>query len=234
MFDMELFLNREGQGRRTLELEADDVFFQQGAPAAAVYYLARGRAKLSVVSPGGKGAVLRLLGTGEFAGEEAMASWPALRLATGSALTPCRLIRIERATMLRMMQEEPEFSRVVVAWLAARSLRLQESQVDMLFNNSERRLARVLLMMAEVEKPDEAGTLIPPITQETLADMVGTTRSRVSYFMNRFRKHGLIEYRGRIRVHPMRLDEMLTSAEMQRARGNGMKEGSWSGRLDSN
>jgi CRP/FNR family transcriptional regulator, cyclic AMP receptor protein len=208
-FDPKAFLANAGEGRHVVQLRAKQALFSQGTPADCVFYIQSGRAKLTVVSESGKEATVTLLAAGDFVGEEAVAAVPGLRLATATATTACTALRIEKAAMLRVMREEHAFSDLFLAFLLARSMRIQADLVDQLFNNSEKRLARILLLMAEFGKSEEPDTLIPHITQETLAEMVGTTRSRVSFFMNRFRKLGFIEYNGRIRVHKSLLNIVL-------------------------
>jgi CRP-like cAMP-binding protein len=208
-FDAAVFLANAGLGRRIVELKAGESFFVQGGPADSAFYLQLGRAKLSVVSARGKEATITLLSAGDFIGEESIAGPVGLRLATATALSGCTALKIERVEMIRVMHEEPTFSDRVLRFLLARSIRIQADLVDQLFNSSEKRLARILLLMAEFGSPGEPESLIPPVTQETLADMIGTTRSRVSFFMNRFRKLGFIEYNGRIRVHKSLLNVIL-------------------------
>ncbi len=208
-FDLAAFLATAGIGRRIVQLTPKQVFFSQGSSADAIFYLQTGRAKLTVVSHDGKEATVALLSAGEFVGDESLASVGALHMATASAITACTALSIERGEMIRVMHEEHSFSDRYLKFLLVRSMRAQADLVDQLFNSSERRLARILLLLAEFGEPDKPGHLIPPITQETLAGMVGTTRSRVSFFMNRFRKLGLIEYNGRIRVHKSLLNVVL-------------------------
>jgi CRP-like cAMP-binding protein len=199
-FDASEFLAEAGLGRRIVQLKSKQSFFSQGDPANSIFYLQTGRAKLTVVSPQGKEATISLLAAGEFVGEESLASVGGMHLATATAVTDCTALRIERDQMIRVMHEEHSFSDLFMKFLLTRSMRSQADLVDQLFNSSERRLARILLLMAEFGEPGKPEPLIPPITQESLADMIGTTRSRVSFFMNRFRKLGLIEYNGRIRI----------------------------------
>ncbi len=208
-FDPAVFLANAGLGRRIVQLKPKQAFFSQGNPADSVFYLRKGRAKLTVVSKNGKEATITLLSDGEFVGEESIAGMAGLRLATATAITACTALKIEREEMIRVMHEEHMFSDLFLKFLLARSMRTQADLVDQLFNSSEKRLARILLLMAEFGKPGEPETLIPKITQETLAEMIGTTRSRVSFFMNRFREHGFIEYNGRIRVHKSLLNVVL-------------------------
>jgi len=179
--------------------------FVQGEPAEAVFYLQTGRVQLTVVSTAGKEATITLLNAGDFVGEEAIASVAGLRMATATAMTPCVALKIEQEEMSRVLNEEHAFSSLFVSFLLTRSMRIQADLVDQLFNSSEKRLARVLLLMAEFGKSDESETMIPKITQETLAEMIGTTRARVSFFMNRFRKLGFVQYDGRIRVNKLLL-----------------------------
>jgi CRP-like cAMP-binding protein len=208
-FDPAAFLAKAGLGRRIVRLKAKAHFFQQSDVADYVFYLQSGRAKLTVVSKRGKEATITLLTAGDFVGEESLAGALGLRMATATAITPCVALKIEREEMIRVIHEEHAFSDLFLRFLLARSIRIQADLVDQLFNSSEKRLARVLLLMAEFGKPGEPESLIPKITQETLAEMIGTTRSRVSFFMNRFRKLGFIEYNGRIRVHKSLLNVVL-------------------------
>jgi CRP-like cAMP-binding protein len=174
-----------------------------------VFYLQKGRARLTVVSQSGKEATITLLSVGDFVGEESLAVIGGLRLCTATAVNACTALKISRNEMIRVMHDEPAFADMFLKFLLARSMRTQADLVDQLFNSSEKRLARILLLMAEFGKPGEPETFIPPITQETLADMIGTTRSRVSFFMNRFRKLGFISYNGRIQVHKSLLNVVL-------------------------
>ena len=208
-FDPSIYLATPGPGRKLIQCKAKYVFFAQGDAADAVYYLRSGRAKLTVVSKAGKEATITLLSVGDFVGEESIAAVAGLHLSTATALTHCSALKIERKEMLRVIHEEHAFSDLFLVFLLARSMRTQADLVDQLFNSSEKRLARILLLMAEFGKPGEPEMLIPPITQETLAEMIGTTRSRVSFFMNRFRKLGFVEYNGRIRVHKSLLNVVL-------------------------
>jgi len=208
-FSPAAFLANAGLGRSVIELKPQEHFFSQGDPADSVFFLQKGRGKVTVVSKAGKEATITLLAPQDFVGEEALASIAGLRLSTATAVTGCTALKIMRDEMIRVMHEEHTFSDLFLSFLLARSMRVQADLVDQLFNSSEKRLARILLLMAEFGKPGEPETLIPPITQETLADMIGTTRSRVSFFMNRFRKLGFIEYNGRIRVHKSLLNVIL-------------------------
>jgi CRP-like cAMP-binding protein len=208
-FDPAVFLAHAGLGRRIVELKEGENFFSQGDPSDSVFYLRHGRAKLTVVSHAGKEATITLLGAGDFVGEAALAAMPGLRLSTATAINPCTALKINRDEMIRVMHEEHELSDLFMKFLLERSMRIQSDLVDQLFNSSEKRLARILLLMAEFGKPGEPEKFIPPITQETLAEMIGTTRSRVSFFMNRFRALGFISYNGRIQVHKSLLNVVL-------------------------
>ena len=208
-FDPVAFLASAGLGRKLIHFKTKHVFFSQGDEADAVFYIQKGRAKLTVVSQAGKEATITLLVSGDFVGEEAITAIIGLRMATATATTNCTVLRIERKEMIRVMHDEHDFSDLFVAFLLARSMRTQADLVDQLFNSSEKRLARILLLMAEFGKPGEPEMLIPKISQETLADLIGTTRSRVSFFMNRFRKLGFITYNGRIHVNKSLLNVVL-------------------------
>jgi len=208
-FDPAVFLAQAGLGRRVVQVKPKRPFFSQGDPADCVFYLQSGRAKLTVISKEGKEATIALLSAGDFVGEESMAGTPGLRMATATAIAPCTALKIERAEMIRVMHEEHTFSDLFLKFLLERCMRAQADLVDQLFNSSEKRLARILLLMAEFGQPGEPETLIPKVSQETLAEMIGTTRSRVSFFMNRFRKLGFIDYNGGIKVHKSLLNVVL-------------------------
>jgi CRP/FNR family transcriptional regulator, cyclic AMP receptor protein len=208
-FTPEEFLAKAGLGRKIVELGPKESFFSQGDPADAVFYLQTGRAKLTIVSERGKEATISLLSAGDFVGEESLAAIPGLRLATASAINNCAALKITRQEMEKVLNEEPVFADFFLKFMLARSMRTQADLVDQLFNSSEKRLARILLLMAEFGKPGEQNICIPPISQETLAEMIGTTRSRVSFFMNRFRALGFIEYDGRIKVNKSLLNVVL-------------------------
>jgi CRP-like cAMP-binding protein len=222
-FDVAAFLRGAGLGRRIVQLAPKQPFFSQGDPADAVFYLQQGRARVTVVSSEGKEATITLLSAGDFVGEEALAIMGGKRLATATAITACTALKINRDEMIRVMQEERDFSALLLKFLLERSMRIQADLVDQLFNSSEKRLARILLLMAEFGKPssqpsgvdqqlkdsDETIQYIPKVSQETLAEMIGTTRSRVSFFMNRFRKLGFIKYNGSIQVHRSLLNVIL-------------------------
>ncbi|MGB8539586.1 MAG: Crp/Fnr family transcriptional regulator [Acidobacteriaceae bacterium] len=208
-FDAPAFLAEAGLRRRIVQLKPKQAFYSQGSPADSIFYLQRGRAKLTVVSKNGKEAIITFLSTGDFIGEESLATVGGRHMTTASAITACTALEIEREEMVRVMYQEQSFSDIFLRFLLVRSMRTQADLIDQLFNSSEKRLARVLLLLAEFGRPGEPESLIPEITQETLAEMIGTTRSRVSFFMNRFRKLGFIEYNGRIRVHKSLLNVIL-------------------------
>ena len=208
-FDSTAFLAQAGAGRRIVQLKTKEPFFTQGSTADCVYYLQSGRAKLTVVSQAGKEATITLLSAGDFVGEDSLTGPVGRRLYTATAITLCSALKIEREAMLRVLHEQHAFSDLFLKFVLARSMRIQADLVDQLFNSSEKRLARTLLLMADFGQAGEPEPLIPPITQETLAAMIGTTRSRVSFFMNRFRKLGFIDYNGRIRVHKSLLNVVL-------------------------
>ena len=182
--------------------------FPQGTPADAVFYILKGKVKVTVVSEQGKEAVVAVLGPDEFCGEGCLTGQP-LRLATAVAMTECEIMRLEKATMIRVIHEEPAFAEMFVAHLLARTSRVEADLVDQLFNSSEKRLARALLLLANFGKEGEPEPILAKISQETLAEMIGTTRSRVSAFMNKFRELGLIDYNGRIEVHRSLLNVVL-------------------------
>ena len=208
-FDVAIFLSSAGLGRKIVQSKPKQAFFSQGDAADSVFYLQKGRAKLTVVLKSGKEATITLCSAGDFVGEESLATLGGLRMATATTISACTALKIDREEMIRAMHEEHAFSDLFLVFLLGRSMRTQADLVDQLFNSSEERLARILLLLAEFGKPGEPETLIPQITQETLAEMIGTTRSRVSFFMNRFRKIGFITYNGRIRVHNSLLNVVL-------------------------
>ncbi|MBZ5720125.1 MAG: Crp/Fnr family transcriptional regulator [Acidobacteriia bacterium] len=196
-FDPNAFLATIGTGRKTLAVPKKETIYTQGDQADAVFYIQKGRVRLTVVSQTGREATLGMLGESNFFGEGALAG-QALRMGSASALTDCEILRIDKKAMIEALHREHAFSEVFVAYLLARNIRYEEDLVDQLFNSSEKRLARVLLLLAHFGKEGVPETVVPKISQETLAEMVGTTRSRVSFFMNRFRKLGLIHYSGGI------------------------------------
>ena len=203
------FLAQSGLGRMILELKKDETVFSQGDVANAVFYIQKGKIRLTVVSKRGKEATISLLGPGSFLGEECIVGIHPQRMATATTLIPASVLRIERTEMIRVLHEEKLLSDVFVSYLLARNARIQEDLVDQLFNSSEKRLARALLLLAQFGKDGVPETVIPRISQEVLAEMIGTTRSRVSFFMNRFRKMGFIEYNGTLSVHSSLLNVIL-------------------------
>jgi CRP/FNR family transcriptional regulator, cyclic AMP receptor protein len=209
VFDTQAFLARAGLGRKILSLKKSETAFAQGDPADAIFFVQRGQLRITVTSANGKEATIGLVGAGEFSGEDSMVSAHPVRLATATAMTESSLLRISKAEMVRVLHQEPELSGMFVSFLLARNARIQADLVDQLFNSSEKRLARILLLLAQFGKESKPETVVAKISQETLADMIGTTRSRVSFFMNRFRKLGFIEYNGEIRVHNSLLNIFL-------------------------
>jgi len=209
LFDPKTFLTQAGIGRTIRRFRRKQIVFSQGEPADAVFYLQEGRVRLSVLSKQGKEATITLLGPGDFLGEGCIADDQPVRMATATAVTDCSVLRIEKSEMLRTLHEEHGFSDMFVAYVVERHNRTQADLVDQLFNSSEKRLARALLILARFGKEGRSETLIPNISQETLAEMIGTTRSRVNFFMNRFRKLGFIDYNGGLQVHSSLLSVVL-------------------------
>ncbi len=207
-FDPRAFLTRVENGKTTREYRIKQVIFSQGDAADAVFFIQSGKVKLTVVSTRGKEAVIGVLERGSFFGEGCLAGQP-LRMATASAMQPSSIVRVGRSTMVSLLHREPEFAELFTAYLLSRNVRIEEDLVDQLFNSSEKRLARVLLLLAHFGKDPRPESVIPKVSQETLAAMVGTTRSRVSYFMNRFRKLGFIHYNGGLQVHSALLTVVL-------------------------
>jgi CRP-like cAMP-binding protein len=208
-FRPQAFLSQTGVGRTIAEVKKKERIFSQGDTADAVFFIQKGRVRVSVVSGQGKEATISLLGAGHFMGEGCIAGVQGPRLSSATAITPCTVLRIERKEMMRVIHEEHGFSDVFVAYLLARNARIQEDLVDQLFNSTEKRLARALLLLANFGKEGKPEPVIPKISQEILAEMVGATRSRVSFFMNRFRELGFIEYNGSMRVHSSLLNVVL-------------------------
>jgi CRP/FNR family cyclic AMP-dependent transcriptional regulator len=195
LFDAKVFLAKIGEGRTIAEYTKNQVVFSQGDPANAVFYIQKGKIKLTVVSNNGKEAVIALLNIGDFLGEGCLKAQP-FRMATATAMSDCSILRLEKAAMIRVLHDEPAFSEIFVSYLLSRTIRIEEDLVDQLFNSSEKRLARVLLLLAHFGKDEKPEPVLAKISQETLAEMIGTTRSRVSFFMNKFRKMGFIDYNG--------------------------------------
>jgi CRP/FNR family cyclic AMP-dependent transcriptional regulator len=207
-FDPKLFLAKVGEGRTIAEYSKDRKIFSQGDPANTVFYIQKGKVKLTVVSNAGKEAVIAILGAGDFIGEGCLTTQP-LRMATATAMSDCSIVRLEKAAMIRVLHKEPAFSEMFLAYVLSRNMRIEEDLVDQLFNSSEKRLARILLLLSHFGKEGKPEPVIAKISQETLAEMIGTTRSRVSFFMNRFRKMGFIEYNGGMHVHSSLLNVVL-------------------------
>ncbi len=207
-FDPDTFLATIGEGRKALVVEKKESIFAQGDEADAVFYVQKGKVRLSVVSKAGKEATIAIVSEGSFFGEGALAG-QVLRMGSAAAMTDCELLRVDKKAMMDALHREHAFSDMFVAYLLARNIRYEEDLVDQLFNSSEKRLARVLLLLAHFGKEGTPESVIPKISQETLAEMIGTTRSRVSFFMNRFRKLGFIHYNGGLQVHSSLLNVVL-------------------------
>jgi CRP/FNR family cyclic AMP-dependent transcriptional regulator len=207
-FDPKVFLSKVNGGRTVSKYRKNQVVYRQGEPANSVFYIQTGKAKKTVISEQGKEAVVAVLGVGDFFGEGCLAG-QSLRLASVAALTDCVIARISKADIARVIHKEPAFAELFISHLLARNSRVEADLVDQLFNSSEKRLARTLLLLANFGKEVEPEPILAKISQETLADMVGTTRSRVSAFMNKFRKLGLINYNGHIEVHRSLLNVVL-------------------------
>jgi CRP/FNR family cyclic AMP-dependent transcriptional regulator len=207
-FDPQAFLSKVNGGRAIAEYRKDKTIFRQGDPSDAVFYIQSGKVKTTVVSEEGKEAVVAILDTGDFFGEGCLTGQPQ-RLSTVTALTECVIVRITKADITRVIHEEPAFAELFIAHLLARNSRVEGDLVDQLFNSSEKRLARTLLLLANFGKEGRPEPIIAKVSQETLAEMIGTTRSRVSFFMNKFRKLGLIDYNGSIKVHSSLLNVVL-------------------------
>ncbi len=207
-FDPNAFLATIGEGRKFVLFPKHQRIFAQGDTANAVFHIRTGKVRLTVVSHDGKEATIGILGDGEFFGEGALAG-QALRMGSATAMTDCAVLRIDKKAMIEALHRKHELADLFVAYLLARNIRYEEDLVDQLFNSSEKRLARILLLLAHFGKEGTPETLVPRISQETLAEMVGTTRSRVSFFMNRFRKLGFIHYNGGLQVHSSLLNVVL-------------------------
>jgi CRP/FNR family transcriptional regulator, cyclic AMP receptor protein len=207
-FNPQTFFNQVGNGKTTLKIPKKQVLFSQGDTTDAVFYVQAGKVKLIVVSPQGKEAVIAILEPGSFFGEGCLAGQP-MHLATATAVDDASIVRIDKQSMLRLLQDDRTFSALFLAHMLARNVRIQEDLVDQLFNSSEKRLARILLLMAHFGKEGKPEVVIPKISQETLAEMIGTTRSRVSFFMTKFKKMGLIHYDSGLHVHSSLLNIVL-------------------------
>jgi CRP/FNR family transcriptional regulator, cyclic AMP receptor protein len=207
-FDPKMFLAKVGAGKTILKLRKDELIFTQGDVADSVFYIQKGRVKLTVLSPQGKEAVVAILEPGQFFGEGCLNGHP-LRIATTTAMEECLITSITKEAMTTLLHTEPKFSELFMTYLLTRNSRVEEDLIDQLFNSSEKRLARLLLLLAHFGKEERPQPINPAISQETLAEMIGTTRSRVSFFMNKFRKLGLINYNGKIEVHNSLLNAVL-------------------------
>jgi len=208
IFNPKSFLAKVGKGKTHTEHPKNQTVFGQGDAAQAIFYVQKGRVKLTVVSKQGKEAVIAILGVGDFFGEGCLAGQP-LRMATVTTITECAIVRIEKVDAVRVLHDEPAFSEMFLHYLLSRNIRIEEDLADQLFNSSEKRLARVLLLLAKFRKDGKPEPIIPKISQAVLAEIIGTTRSRVSFFMNRFRKLGFIEYNGGLHVRSSLLDTVL-------------------------
>jgi CRP/FNR family transcriptional regulator, cyclic AMP receptor protein len=207
-FDAEAFLRSAGAGKTIVRYQPADVIFSQGDASDSVLYIQEGTVKLSVLSHRGKEAVMAMLGPGDFFGERALAGHP-VRLETATAMTATTILVIPKAQMIRLLHEQHALSDRFITHMLARNTRIEEDLIDQLFNSSEKRLARTLLLLARYGKPDQAHRVLPRISQETLAEMIGTTRSRVNFFMNKFKKLGFIEYNGGVKVNHSLLTVIL-------------------------
>src|ERR1700732_2403230 len=207
-FNPKSFIAKVGEGRSIVKCHKDQIVFAQGDPADAVFYIQKGKVKVTVVSQQGKEAVVAVLGTNDFFGEGCLAG-QTLRIATVATMTDSVIVRLEKGAIVRVIHEEPAFSDMFIAHLLGRTIRVEADLVDQLFNSSEKRLVRLLLLLANFGKADKPEPLIAQISQKTLAEMIGTTRSRVSFFMNKFRKLGFIHYNGGIEVHSSLLNLVL-------------------------
>jgi CRP/FNR family transcriptional regulator, cyclic AMP receptor protein len=209
-FDLKTFLSTIDGGRKIVTVPRKQTLFAQGDSSDAVFYIQKGKVKLTVVSQIGKEATIGILNAGDFCGEGCLTGQP-LRLCSATAMTDCTVMRIDKKSMMEVLHREPAFSELFVAYLLTRNIRYEEDLVDQLFNSSEKRLARILLLLAQFGKDGKPETVIPKISQETLAEMVGTTRSRVSFFMNRFRKLGFVDYHAgdELQVHSSLLNIVL-------------------------
>lgn len=211
-FDPAKFLETTAKGRALTTHAKREIIFTQGDIADSVFYIKKGKVKVTVVSRHGKEAVVALLGAGEFLGEGCLISQPK-RLATAAAMTDCQIMRVEKTEILRVLQNEPAFSQMFIAHILARNARVEEDLADQLFNSTEKRLARLLLLLANFGKEGRPEPIIAKISQETLAEMIGTTRSRVSHFMNKFRQLGFIDYNGHLEVHSSLLSVVLSDQQ---------------------
>jgi CRP/FNR family transcriptional regulator, cyclic AMP receptor protein len=207
-FEPNVFLAKVDVGRTMSKHQNGQIVFSQGESADSVFYIQKGRVKITVVSEQGKEAVISILGRGEFFGEGCLAG-QSVRMATVTAMTECEIMRLEKAAIIRVLHEQPTFSEMFMSHLLTRNIRVEADLVDQLFNSSEKRLARALLLLANFGKEGKPEPVVAKISQETLAEMIGTTRSRVSSFMNKFRQLGFIDYNGKLEVHSSLLNVIL-------------------------
>jgi CRP/FNR family transcriptional regulator, cyclic AMP receptor protein len=207
-FDPKVFLARGGGARSISQYRSNQTIFSQGDPADSVFYIHDGKVKLAVISEQGKEAVIAILGTDQFLGEGCLAGQP-LRMATAVAITECRIMWLEKRAIIAALRDQPAFSEMFISHLLARTIRVEADLVDQLFNSSEKRLARALLLLANFGKEGRPEPIIANVSQETLAEMIGTTRPRVTHFMNKFRQLGFIEYNGTLKVHSSLLSVIL-------------------------
>jgi CRP/FNR family cyclic AMP-dependent transcriptional regulator len=207
-FDPKKFLAKVGEGTTIFEFQKGEIVFSQGDPGDAVFYIQKGKVKLTVISDQGKEAIVGILETGQFFGEGCLNGHP-LRITTTTAIDECMITRIAKSAMISAMHDKPEFSELFMAYLLSRNSRIEEDLIDQLFNSSEKRLARLLLLLANFGKEGQPAPIVGKFSQETLAEMIGTTRSRVSSFMNKFRKLGYIEYNGKLEIHNSLLNVVL-------------------------
>ena len=208
LFDPKEFLAKADGGRTISRYQTNQTVFAQGDPANSVFYINEGKVKITIISAQGKEAVVAILGPNEFCGEGCLAGQPR-RMATATAMTECEIMRVEKQAMMRLLRQDPAFSEIFISHLLTRTTRVEEDLVDQLFNSSEKRLARALLLLANFGKEDIPQPILGKVSQETLAEMIGTTRSRVSHFMNKFRQLGFIDYNGTLVVNPSLLSVVL-------------------------
>jgi CRP/FNR family transcriptional regulator, cyclic AMP receptor protein len=222
-FDPRKFLAKVGEGKTISEFQKDEVVFTQGDAADTVFYIQKGRIKLTVISEQGKEAVVGVLGPGQFFGEGCL-NGHSVRVTTAAAVVGCRITRIGKAAMIATMHDEPDFSQLFMAYLLTRNSRIEEDLIDQLFNSSEKRLARLLLLLANFGKDGRPEPIVGAFSQETLAEMIGTTRSRVSFFMNKFRKLGYIEYNGKLEIHNSLLNVVLYDKPEIKTKDSGKRQ----------
>jgi CRP/FNR family cyclic AMP-dependent transcriptional regulator len=207
-FDPKEFLSKIGKGRSIAKYHTSEIIFSQGDQADSVFFIEAGKVKLTVISEQGKEAVVALLGKGDFCGEGCLAAQPK-RIATAAAMTDCKVMQLHKGAIIRVLHDEPAFSELFISYILARTIRVEADLIDQLFNSSEKRLARALLLLANFGKEGRPEPILAKVSQETLAEMIGTTRSRVSFFMNKFRQLGFIEFNGSLNVHSSLLNVLL-------------------------